>query len=82
MTIDLVPLSQLSERYRAGWRLVEGYDLSASDYAATMASPDHKQTWKANKSRAAISRNVARYQPEEVKRFQKLKEAGVKAASN
>lgn len=82
MTIDLVPLSQLSERYRAGWRLVDGYELSASDYAATMASPDHKQTWKPNKSRAAISRNIARYQPEEVARFQKPKQSAIATASS
>ena len=39
--IDLVPLSQFSERHSNGWRMVPGYDLKAGDYAVTMASPDH-----------------------------------------
>lgn len=68
--IDLVPLCQFSDRYREGWRLVDGYDLAASDYAATMASPDHGPVRKGNVSIAASSRNFARYQPQEVAKKQ------------
>lgn len=72
--IDLVPLSQFSERYAEGWRLVEGYDLAASDYAATMASPDHQKVWKSSRARAATSRNLARYQPDEAVKAQVVRE--------
>lgn len=41
--IDLVPISQFSERYSGGWRMVKGYDLKAGDYAVVMASPDHSE---------------------------------------
>lgn len=55
MTIDLVPLSQFSERYARGWRIVPGYPLTHGDYAATMQSPDHQKAVR-NINRAAMSR--------------------------
>jgi hypothetical protein len=51
--IDLVPLSKFSERYARGWRIVPGYDLKATDWAATMQSPDHVPVIKSNLERAA-----------------------------
>ena len=53
--IDLVPLSKFSERYARGWRIVPGYDLKATDWAATMQSPDHVPVVRSNLDRAIDS---------------------------
>ncbi len=60
--IDLVPLSQFSERYSSGWRMVPGYELTHSDYVALMRSPDHVDPRVTRNTRnAAVSRNNARH---------------------
>lgn len=58
--IDLVPLSQFSERYKAGWRMRPGYELKAGDYAVLMQSPDHEDIPLSNKSLARTYSNYER----------------------
>lgn len=79
MTIDLVPLSQFSERHNAGWRMRPGYELKAGDYAVLMQSPDHQDDTVLNTKRATVSRNYARAsRPDrgEDGKFKKIKACG------
>ena len=50
--IDLVPLSQFSERNASGWKMVPGYPLEPGDYAVVMQAPAFSEPLS-NKTRAA-----------------------------
>ena len=54
--IDLVPLSQFSERIARGWTMVPGYPLQPGDYAVTMKAPAFEEK-QSNLSKAAVWRN-------------------------
>lgn len=54
--IDLVPLTQFSERIMAGWTMVAGYALQPGDYCVTMQPPGFPEP-RRNVSRAAEHRN-------------------------
>jgi len=55
-TIDLVPLTQFSERIIAGWTMVPGYPLQPGDYCVTMQPPGFPVP-RSNISRSAEHRN-------------------------
>lgn len=54
--IDLVPLSEFSERIARGWKMVPGYPLQPGDYAVTMKAPAFEEK-QSNLSKAAVWRN-------------------------
>jgi hypothetical protein len=55
-SLEFVPLKQFSERIAEGWKLV--YTLTPADYAALMCPPGLPLPCV---TRAAVSRNIARY---------------------
>jgi hypothetical protein len=59
--IDLVPLSEFSDRHNKGWRMVAGFPLAPGDYAVTMQSPGHRDLSQTNIQRAsAIGKEAMR----------------------
>ncbi len=39
MNPEFIPIASFSEFYEAGWRMINGYDLKAGDFAVLMAPP-------------------------------------------
>ena len=56
MTLEFIPLNQISQRFTEGWRLA--YTLTPADYAALMYPPGSSVPCV---TRAAVSRNIKRY---------------------